>query len=73
MPSRLTRALFMYAAYHPTQAPPHVRDDIALQLNMGEAHVRLVASCRRYVRTSKQSSKQSSKHSSKQSSKQSNK
>ena len=47
----------MYAAYHPTQAPPHVRDDIALQLNMGEAHVRLVASCRRYVRTSKQSSK----------------
>jgi RecQ family ATP-dependent DNA helicase len=42
-------------------APPHVRDDIALQLNMGEAHVRLVASCRRYVRISKQSSKQSSK------------
>ena len=52
---------FRYAAYHPTQAPPHVRDDIALQLNMGEAHVRLVASCRRYVRISKQSSKQSSK------------
>ena len=35
------------AHHHPTQAPPHVRDDIALQLGMGDAHVRLVASCRR--------------------------